>query len=87
MIANKATYLLWVDISNISNDSKQFASDLRKETGLYVSPGSQFGDGGEGHLRINIATSLDNVKEACRRLKNILDNLTIKENSEDMLRN
>ena len=69
MIDNKATYLLWVDISNISSDSKQFASDLRKKTGLFVSPGSQFGEGGEGHLRINIATSLDNVKEACKRIK------------------
>lgn len=69
VIDNKATYLLWVDISNISSGSKQFASDLRKKTGLFVSPGSQFGEGGEGHLRINIATSLDNVKEACKRLK------------------
>ena len=68
LVDNKATYLLWLNISSYGLSSKDFADGLRKETGLFVSPGSQFGRGGEGFLRINIATSLDNVKDACERL-------------------
>ena len=69
LIDNEATYLLWIDISKYSNDSVKFTNDLRKETGLWVSPGKQFGSGGEGFIRMNIATSVDNVKDACERLK------------------
>ena len=73
VIDNKATYLLWLDISYYTKNSKEFADNLRKNTGLFVSPGSQFGDGGETFLRINIATSLANVKDACSRLKKLLE--------------
>lgn len=72
VIDNKATYLLWLDISVFSKNSQEFAANLREKTGLFVSPGSQFRDGGESFLRINIATSLDNVKEACNRLSSFL---------------
>ena len=72
VIDNKATYLLWLDISHYSRNSEVFVKELRKETGLFVSPGKQFGSGGEGFIRINIATSLANVKDACDRLKKFL---------------
>ena len=65
----KATYLLWVDISKVTNNSEAFMIHLRRQTGLFVSCGKQFGSGGEGHIRINLATSLANVKDACERLK------------------
>ena len=69
LIDNKATYLLWLDVSRYTNDSESFSKDLREKTGLFVSPGKQFGRGGESFLRINVATSIDNVKDACERLK------------------
>ena len=75
VVDNKATYLLWVDISSISHDSEIFSKDLRNKTGLFVSPGCQFGPGGENYFRINIATSLDNIKDACNRLKNYVKSL------------
>ena len=72
LVDNKATYLLWLDISHYSNDSGLFTEQLRKETGLFLSPGKQFGKGGKSFVRINIATSLDNVKDAMNRLKQFL---------------
>ncbi len=72
LVDNKATYLLWLDISHCSNDSGLFTEQLRKETGLFLSPGKQFGKGGESFVRINVATSLDNVKDAMNRLKQFL---------------
>lgn len=67
-IEQDATYLMWLDISSLTNDDKEFASFLRKETGLYLTAGSVYGKGGEGFLRMNVATSLSNVKDACCRL-------------------
>lgn len=75
LVDNKATYLLWLDISCYSFDSEEFAKDLREKTGLFVSPGKQFGKGGEHFLRINVATSLTNVKDACERLKKYIKTL------------
>lgn len=75
VIDNKATYLLWVDISSFGKDSKSFCEDLRNKTGLFVSPGLQFGKGGQHFFRINIATSFDNVKDACNRLKRYITSL------------
>ena len=75
IVDNKATYLLWLNISHYCKNSKQFAHDLREKTGLYISNGVQFGKGGETFIRINIATSLEVVKEACERLKNYVKTL------------
>ena len=74
LVDNKATYLLWLDISKYTSDSKDFADELRKKTGLFLSNGKQFGRGGESFLRMNIATSLDNVKDACDRLYKFIKN-------------
>ena len=68
LVDNHATYLLWLDISHYSSNSEYFSKSLKEKTGLFVSSGYQFGEGGETFLRMNIATSLDNVKDACNRL-------------------
>ena len=44
-----------------------------KETGLILSPGLQFGEEGAYYLRMNIATSLDNVKDGMNRLKEFIN--------------
>lgn len=71
-IKTKATYLLWVDISYYSNDSVKFAIDLKRKTGLYVSNGTQFKGNGNNFIRINVATSLANVKLAMNKLKDYI---------------
>lgn len=72
VIEGQATYLLWVDISYYSSDSVSFVKKLRNKTGLYLADGLAYGRGGKTFVRINIATSLQNVKECCQRLKNYL---------------
>ena len=73
LVDGHATYLLWIDISALNIRSDIFTEELRKQTGLILSPGMQFGDGGAYYLRMNIATSLDNVKDAMNRLKDFID--------------
>ena len=69
IIHGHGTYLIWLDISYYDKDSTRFANRLREEAGIIVNEGKIYGDGGEGHIRVNIATSLSNIKEACNRLK------------------
>ena len=64
-----ATYLLWLDVSSLKIRSDVFVKELREKTGLILSPGLQFGEEGAYYLRINISTSLVNVKDAMNRLK------------------
>ena len=41
IVKSEATYLLWIDCSKLTSDSKEFANFIRKETGLYLSNGVQ----------------------------------------------
>ena len=75
VILTDATYMVWVDVSKYTNDTKAFNQSLNEKTGLFVSPGKQFGDGGEGFLRINLATSHQNVMDAANRLVNFIKGL------------
>ena len=68
VVSGKATYLLWIDISHYQIPSDVFTEELRKETGLYVSNGLAYGKNGLDFIRINVATSLANVKDAMNRL-------------------
>lgn len=70
VIKSDALYLVWIDISKISDCSDNFCLNLRKNTGLYISSGRAYGSNGNGFVRINLATSLENVRDGCNRLLN-----------------
>ena len=72
VILTEATYMVWVDVRYYTDKSDDFCLELDKATGLLVSPGMQFGRGGEGFFRINLATSLANVMDAAERLKKFI---------------
>ena len=56
---SEATYLLWIDCSAVLGadmpDASYLAAFLRRETGLILSAGGQYGRGGEAFLRMNCA--------------------------------
>ena len=74
VMRSDATYMVWVDCRNITSDSKKFTQELNEKTGLLVCPGIQFGPGGEGFFRINLATSLANVQLATKKLEEFIKN-------------
>lgn len=59
-------------IKEFGMTSDEFATRLLKEEELAVVPGSAFGDCGEGFIRISYAYSLDELKEAMRRINNFI---------------
>lgn len=65
----KATYLMWINIEATGLDADSFTKLLDKECALRVSSGSVFKGDGDKFIRLNVATSLDNVKEGLHRLK------------------
>lgn len=67
-VSAEATYLLWVDISGVSNDSVAFTEKLRKKTGLFVNDGAEYGKPGECFVRINLATQRARVEDGLKRL-------------------
>jgi aminotransferase len=51
------------------DDAGEFAEALLQEQGVAVVPGSAFGEGGDGHLRVSYATGLGDLKEAMARIE------------------
>ena len=74
---SEATYLLWTDVSAYTDNSEEFARDMREKTGLFVSDGVEYGRGGEGFVRINLATQRSNVEDGMARLAAYVKSLKI----------
>ena len=66
---SRATYLLWIDISGVSDDSVDFCEQLRASTGLYLSDGAEYGESGRRFVRMNLATQRERVLDGLSRLK------------------
>jgi aspartate/methionine/tyrosine aminotransferase len=62
-------FYLYADVADLTNDSEDFCRRMLAETGVAVTPGTDF-DSGRGHrsLRISFAGSTDDMAEAARRL-------------------
>lgn len=72
IVGGNYTYLVWIDISYYSKDSRLFVKRLKESTGLVVAPGINYGKSGEGYIRLNIATTRNNLIDACNRLMNYI---------------
>lgn len=55
-------------IKNTGLSSLEFSRKLLAEQKVAVVPGTAFGVSGEGYIRISYASSMDNLKEALRRI-------------------
>ena len=69
LISKDATYLLWLDISEYSKDSKALAFFLRKKTGLYLSTGAIYRGNGNEFLRLNVACPKSTLEDGLARLE------------------
>ena len=54
-------------------DDDEFAEGLLQEEEVAAVPGSVFGEGGEGHLRMSYATGTDELKEAMDRIERFVE--------------
>lgn len=74
--AIEGTYLVFPDFSAYGMSSSDLVNYLVTEARVGVSAGSQFGTLGEGHIRMNIGTSLSILQEALSRITQALQKLS-----------
>ncbi len=61
-------FYLFVDASRLNPNSHELAFDILENAHVAVTPGIDFGEGGEGYLRLSYATSIANINEGISRL-------------------
>ena len=54
-------------------NGEEFANALLKAEKVAVVPGSAFGRGGENHIRVSYAYSLEELEAAVKRIKKFLN--------------
>ena len=65
----QATYLMWVDIRSMRMPSDELCNRMKSEDSVWFAPGSMYGTGGEGYIRINLATQHERLMKAVQILK------------------
>lgn len=63
-----ATYLAWVDVSSVTSDGKLLCDYLLENHKVYFSYGEEYGSRFKAFIRINLATSRENVSVGLERL-------------------
>lgn len=61
--APRGTFYSFVNIKGTHKTSDEFAHDLLDKKQVVVVPGTAFGPGGEGYIRISYATSLEQIQK------------------------
>lgn len=75
----QGAFYVFCDARKFTSDSYRFAFDVLENAHVGITPGVDFGSGGEGFVRFSYANSLDNIRIAMDRLEVYLSNLN-KEN-------
>jgi len=73
----QATPFLFPQIRDLGMSSGQMARFLLEKARVVVQPGDQFGAGGEGFIRLNMATSWEVLGEALDRMERAISQLRV----------
>ncbi|MGI6236466.1 MAG: pyridoxal phosphate-dependent aminotransferase [Candidatus Excrementavichristensenella sp.] len=65
----KGAFYIWADIRGTGLSSDEFATRLIREKSVGLTPGSGFGSGGEGYVRLSYALSEPDLLEGVRRIR------------------
>ena len=72
----KGAFYAFPSVKSLGKSSDYIADYLLNKAGVACLSGTDFGKYGEGYLRLSYANSQDNLREAIRRMKNSLAELT-----------
>jgi cysteine-S-conjugate beta-lyase len=64
-----ATYLLWIDCRELGLSDDEIKEKLLYKGKIALEPGTKYGEGGEGFVRMNLACPRDTLNEGLERLK------------------
>ena len=76
-IANdpEGAFYVFLNISQFAANSYNLSFDILNKAGVAVTPGIDFGDGGEGYIRLSYATSRELIVEGVKRLGSYFKNI------------
>ena len=76
-IANdpEGAFYVFLNISQFAANSYNLSFDILNKAGVAVTPGIDFGDGGEGYIRLSYATSRELIVEGVKRLASYFKNI------------
>jgi len=69
----KGAFYVFPDISSLKMPSSEFCLRLLEETGVSTTPGSVFGECGEGHIRISYASDIQTISEGIKRINKFVE--------------
>ena len=68
LVRSEATYILFLDMRSLGLEPEALQTFLLEKVRTALNPGPTFGPGGEGFMRINIATQRANLEQFVERL-------------------
>lgn len=68
-VRSEATYMIWLDCRKLAMTGKELQEFFVKKAGVGMNEGSTFGPGGEGFMRMNVASSHRIVKKAMEQIE------------------
>ena len=68
----EATYMVWLDCKGMNMTDEELKEFFINRAGVGMNDGPVFGPGGEGFMRINLATPLSNVEKAADQIEKAL---------------
>jgi aspartate/methionine/tyrosine aminotransferase len=69
----KGAFYVFPRFSSLKMPSFEISIKLLEEEGVCTTPGSVFGECGEGHIRLSYATSFETIIEAMERIKGFVE--------------
>jgi aspartate/methionine/tyrosine aminotransferase len=72
----QGAFYVFCDARKFTSDSYHFAFDILEKAHVGITPGIDFGTGGEGFIRLSYANSLENIQVGMDRLENYLNQLS-----------
>lgn len=74
VVPSNATYLLWLDCSAVTEDAGELTDFIRKNSGLYLTAGEEYGTCGRQFIRLNAACPRARLQEGLERLEKCVKN-------------
>jgi len=75
VVPSNATYLLWLDCSQITEDAEKLCSFIRQDSGLYLTEGGEYGSCGRQFIRMNTACPRERLVDGLNRFKKSVGSL------------
>lgn len=72
VVEAEGTYLLWIDCTKLNLSDDELKNRLLDKGKLALEPGTKYGPGGEGFVRMNIACPRETLMDGLERLRTAL---------------